>query len=1252
MSQPPILHSKNIVYNSHITAGGNIHVGDNYYTVEKDFEESILFLKIDAVEGAADHYEAQLFIKSPHKEHLAGAGEALLKEKIQLSIPSQLWTQVQNFQTNRRGGSEIYRKFQFSSHGTPQAQENHLIQLLMTTFFSGDIGKICGDFIHLLQHQKINELLLVIASEAEEVRNLPWEMLVESLFPSSYTDKGSEKKNLAKSNFGILRTVSASIQDFNLKADHTQSAPLKLLFVASLPENLSDGSKMLQIEDEQKKLIEAVGGLEVGKKPKMVIEFLDNASLQEIDEALTERNHDIVHISGHGAYNTNVKQGVLYLEDEDGDVLEITGSQLGEQLQHHACVKLLVLSACETAIAGTEGTAEQLTKTGIPAIVGMRFPVTDEGAKQFTTQFYKALANGRSLTHALAEGRRTLWKSIQDHRKIPNARPRIAEWFTPVVYQNQYIGALVDTQKTYNANLLHRFYPKVQIEKTKQSRFIGQGFIGRKRPLIRLRKSLRQNRPVCIHGLGGFGKTTLVEAFAHQYRKRYGCEILMWRGNEGQINEQVVLEDLLMKYELTQPDAFAFKKIEKFVKESDADPRAKLQKLLDNYLQRHPTILVFDNFEDVQVAAENGKEYLIADEGLKSFLLHLLQNAPPKCHLLFTTRYPISDLLPQVLHLPLHQMSYAEQYRFLQYSEVLRAIPMEDRDQLYKRLEGHPRALEYLEALTKNDVDWKELDKQVGKVSADIYANLYLEKIYQKLPEDAQKLFAQLSVLIGRTPLAALVEMTQQDESALIPLLQILRNWSVCFWDEKAKIVGIHALTQDWLQKNALPPTHPSFKNASNTLGEYFRNQPTWADEILAKEYFEAAENWEDFANTSFNLQNHYQLIGTYEKAYNLNWRLLEKEIGERNKGVSYNNLGLIFKIKGKLDRALYFYHQGLEIAKKLNNRKGESVILNNISLIYSAKGDYDTALKCLEQSLQIRQQIGDRKGEGTTLNNLATIAYAKGDYDTALTYLEQSLQINQQIGDRQGEGTTLNNISQIYAAKGDYDTALKCLEQSLQIRQQIGDRQGEGYTLNNISLIYFAKGDYDTALKCLEQSLQIMQQIGDRKGEGYTLNNISQIYAAKGDYDTALKCLEQSLQIMQQIGDRKGEGYTLNNISQIYAAKGDYDTALKCLEQSLQIRQQIGDINGMANTFFNMGALYFKLKQFEQAVLPLIQAYQIFQQIGSPNAQAVEGWLNSLIGEIGEERFEEISSKKRLPMKRQKISFWQKISRFFTRKK
>jgi hypothetical protein len=82
--QAPI--SKNIVYGS-ITAGGNVHIGDITYIVEKEFSRSILFLRIEP--GAEGEYNLQLSVKSSQATNtrLDTLGENLLHEAVRIRIP-------------------------------------------------------------------------------------------------------------------------------------------------------------------------------------------------------------------------------------------------------------------------------------------------------------------------------------------------------------------------------------------------------------------------------------------------------------------------------------------------------------------------------------------------------------------------------------------------------------------------------------------------------------------------------------------------------------------------------------------------------------------------------------------------------------------------------------------------------------------------------------------------------------------------------------------------------------------------------------------------------------------------------------------------------------------------------------------------------------------------------------------------------------------------------------------------------------
>jgi tetratricopeptide (TPR) repeat protein len=1144
------------------------------------FKTSILFLRIE-LQAEAD---VSILHLTTRQEHAPSMG--ILEKTATVRLPAGLFDLTNRIQ-------QRHRLF-VDREEEQEARERSVASLLYQTFFPGEIGTACHDFIHLLHEQEIDELLLVIASTDEKVRNLPFEMVLPLLF--------GEADHLATRNFGLVRSSEPNIADFDIQGrTQAPAAPLKLLFITALPENLSERGKMLEIEDEQRKLIQAVGPLEAtgDNQPRIVVEWLDNASLPEIDQALKARKHDIVHISGHGAYHEEVKRGVLYLEDEEGNERQHPGRELGEVLRYHQCVRLVLLSACETAVAGPEGTAEALAASGIPAVLAMRFSVSDEGARIFTTEFYRELSQGASLANATASARNALWQSVREKRRTAPHAQHLAEWFTPVLYQNQYLGPLVDLQRPYI--LPDQFYPKSKFLKSKLTRLIGEGFIGRKSYLIRLRQHFRKGQHVCIHGLGGLGKTTLAEAFADNY-ENHSHAVLIFR-NGHQIEEKFILDELLKKFRSLQPDEYLLRHIEEALESPQLNPQEKLQLLIDNYLKGRKHILIFDNFEDVQVSDEGALQRQIARESLRDFLSYFIENAPQGCHLLFTTRYKIADFENGLLqHVQIDKLSYAEQWRYMRYSDVFRGkFSMGDFEAVYRRLDGHPRALEYLEGLVRMDphFNWRLMDRSLDQVEERIFENLLLDRIWEGLGEELQELFTTASIFFTRSPLAALAAVTGREEAALAPGLEDLRDWSLSFYNPEELRFEVHALTREWMRKQGRPG-EDALKALSKKAGDYFQDQPTWDDDLLlAREYYETAAAWEDFARISFRLQGYYQTAGFYPKAWELNRSVLEKDMDDKTDAEAMNYLGMIGIAVGDFDTALRYLEQSLAIQQQIDNRQGEGATLNNISQIYFAKGEYDVALRYLEQSLLIRQQIGDRQGEGATLNNISQIYDAKGDYDTALRYLEQSLAITQQISNRQGEGTILNNISQIYDTKGDYDTALRYLEQSLVIQQQIGDRQGEGATLNNISQVYFTKGDNDTALRYLEQSLVIRQQIGDRNGEGATLNNISQIYLAKGDYDTAFRYLQQSLAIQQQIGDRQGEGATFNNISQVYDAKGDYDTALQYLQQSLAIQQQIGDRQGEGATLNNISQVYDAKCDYDTALRYLQKSLAIQQQIG-----------------------------------------------------
>lgn len=1204
---------KNINYGT-ITAGGNVHIGDKIYVVEHDFQSSILFLRIDAV---ASGYEAMLSVKSSNDESIP-----LFRETVQLPIHDDLFRQVEEFQSLRRGVDGTMRRNGLADW-SPENWESTLTEALYKTFFSGDIGTVSHDFFDLLQTNKINELLLVVSTEDERIQNLPWEIILPKLTPDGGYD-------LPKNSFGLIRSRIKTVERFNRQGPTVEAAPLKMLFIPALPENLPERGKLLEIENEQRKIIEAVRSLEAtgDLQPKLVMEILDCANLDEITEALKKRSHDIVHISGHGAYVDAIKAGVLYLEDEDGNEQQTTGEQLGQALRQFASIKLLVLSACETAVGGSTGsTAEQMASVGLPAVLAMRFSVTDDGARLFTETFYTRLASGDPLTKAMHDARLVLWNYVQKQRTDAPQLFTPAEWFTPVLYQNQAIGPMLKPGQ-YNRDTLGRFYPQTPFLAGKHTRLIGEGFIGRKRLLIQLRHCFQQGKHVCLHGLGGLGKTTTAEAFAELYRKRNGHNILIFRAGT-QIQEAVILERIFEHWKVvTKPDEYRAQQLKVQLDDPANQPTDKLQLLLDNCFRNHRNILIFDNFEDVQTDQDGAQQQAIGSDGLRTFVRYLLENAPHDCHILVTTRYPISDLTDLVTHLAVDKMTYAEQYRYVNFSETLRKLSAPERAILDRRIDGHPRALELLEGNLRKSraFDLSQFDIEVGKVETKIFETLLLDRLYVQLSQQERDVFTTASVFFNRSPLMALSTVLNKAVEKLIPIIVSLRDWSLCFWDENEQTFEVHALTRAWMRKQQ-QPGQDRFKVLSHQTGVFFRKQPTTGDLFLAKGYFEQAEAWKDYASVSSVLSEHYELVGLYSLALDLGQEILNKNISPGNNANALCMLGQICFKQGNYSQALIKYEKSLNSSQESNDIVIESRLLTNIGQVYATMGKYNLAEKYFKESLKIAFQENDLRSVGIIYHNLGQFCFdTKQDTNQALRYYLQSLSYRQRVNDRRGQSMTFNNIGQVYATSKEYNHALRYLEASLKLAQEIGDVKQEGNTLINIASVYHDKGDLDQALRIYKDSYDIATKIGDKRLEGNTLNNIGRIYLAQNAYDDAFRNFFESLYIRQQIGDRRGEADVLEDIGRLYLRAGNSQQASLHFEECLKVRQQIGDINGTAQVSDTLGLLYFhKLNLVEKAIPLLMQAYDLYQKIGSLEKESSMAILNIIKEIIGQDRFDQI---------------------------
>lgn len=114
--------------------------------------------------------------------------------------------------------------------------------------------------------------------------------------------------------------------------------------------------------------------------------------------------------------------------------------------------------------------------------------------------------------------------------------------------------------------------------------------------------------------------------------------------------------------------------------------------------------------------------------------------------------------------------------------------------------------------------------------------------------------------------------------------------------------------------------------------------------------------------NCYYNLSKLKEAEKHYKDALKSANDVEDKEERLRGRGAAFGNMGLIYKTKGDLDKALEYFQKALKIDQEIGYQQGQASDLGNIGIVYYKRGKRDEALKYLNESLTIFKRIGSKR--------------------------------------------------------------------------------------------------------------------------------------------------------------------------------------------------------------------------------------------------------------------------------------------------
>ncbi len=279
-------------------------------------------------------------------------------------------------------------------------------QRLFEALFNGPVYGAYRASLGAVQ-QGGERLRVVLRLTAPELAALPWEALFDPETQAYLCRKEP-----------LVRHVPAPYTQPPLEI----RPPLRILGLVASPR----GMPVLDVETEQQNLETALAQPIADGLVELV--WMHQASWEAIHSKLLGGEWHVLHFIGHGDYDADADEGVLYLVGADGRAKGVEASRLTDLLgEARPPLRLVVLNSCSSGESGSQdlfsGTAAVLAHNGIDGVAAMQYSITDTAAIAFARGFYTALAHGLTVDEAARSGRVEIL-----------GIGHTLEWVTPVLY--------------------------------------------------------------------------------------------------------------------------------------------------------------------------------------------------------------------------------------------------------------------------------------------------------------------------------------------------------------------------------------------------------------------------------------------------------------------------------------------------------------------------------------------------------------------------------------------------------------------------------------------------------------------------------------------------------------------------------------------------------------------------------------------------------------------------------------------------
>ncbi|MCE2499626.1 MAG: tetratricopeptide repeat protein [Dehalococcoidia bacterium] len=1056
---------------------------------------------------------------------------------------------------------------------------------------------------------------LTIVSSRPEFLSLPWELMND---PSlGYFVNGL---------VGVLRQSAATIP-----ADAAEERTKGALHVAMLSATPLDGETPSAGELLERSVV-AGGNLATATVAALeglnVEASLDNPRPATLDalRALLERNpnhYDIAHIDGA----TLDAEGAILLERDDGGAEAVSPADLGRVLADGG-VQVALISAGVQADEGTatkwSAAAMAVADAGVAQVALFPAPLHPDMAEGSARAFYTRLAQGNSVGGAISSVRRGLM-DIPERVTIHGKRV-FWDWQMPAVYQSRrYLPAEIEQHQPDPLAP-----PVIQPEEAPtdelQIPVAGQyGLVGREGELRQLERALKTHSVVLLSGDTGVGKTELALGLSRWFLKPArvaypgGVFYTAFEASHPAGIERVVHEIGTAVAGLDFADM----------------PAEQQRRWVTAYLQQNPSLLVWDNIENVAGFPDGAPGLLEEAElpDLAAFLGEVTTGPVGTGALLLGRRTEEDWVAVPHASLTLEGLTEADRLALAGFVMDKAGVPATragaDFGELMELLEGHPLAMQ-IAIPTVKDVpasvvagELRSLMAQQpdgGEPGRSAVLTAAMEYGFSRLSHRNRTHLPFLSLFQRRVMLDVLSHITEERVYAQVVGDDLTSGASRSLLTPEGGIqstgrsyASCRTLLRTAQAAGLLEPVSPSVYQINPALpwflGRKLGRQVS-GDGIrqLEQEFVRVYADTADYFMESLYENQDTGVTAVLAEEGNLTQALgLALEYRQwDNAQLLIQPLAQVYRMQKRFPELRRLRGQLLDIVGHTASEAEGNGAVEFWQYLLGTDSMESVELMDLDRADMFNRQLLDyllEQPDGETDPRTAAvyhqnglIATRRGQYENASEWLERGLEIIDGGDDQESIADACFAIGQVRHHQRQYGAAKEWYMRALDIHQRLPDYEEMVNDFRALGSACHMRFEYDEARSWYHRAREMVEDNRDEETAVHIFHALGTVDHSEYLFEDAQSWYQQALGLCDRMGMTEQMIVEFHHLGVLAQARGIPDEAEEWLRVAMEYRERQGDIRGMGVEARQIGVVHHEQGDLDQAYQWYDQARVAFE--------------------------------------------------------